>query len=158
MEGSKRYAATLLLSVLGLASISSFEGTKRVVYLDPVGVPTACTGHTATVTHKDVGKVLSDEHCAWLLRQDAKDAERAVQRLVTVPVTQNQYDALVDFTFNKGEGALANSTLLRKINAGDCKAAGLEFRRWVYAGRPKRVLPGLVKRAAWQEAKWLSGC
>jgi len=73
--------------------------------------------------------------------------------MITVPLTQHQFDALVDWTFNEGSGNLASSTLLRKLNDGDYAGADAEFARWVRGGG--RVLPGLVKRRA-LEATWFN--
>lgn len=125
------------------------------VYLDPVGIPTVCAGHTATVTRADVGKDFG-RLCDQLLERDSRDAQAAVQALVTAPLTQAQYDALVSFTFNVGRGNLAGSTLLRKFNAGDCWGAASEFTRWVNA-RGKR-LPGLVKRRVAERDQFATGC
>jgi lysozyme len=152
-----RYAAaTLTVSAAGLTGIKEHEGTVHRVYLDPVKIPTVCVGHTGTVSLADVGKHFTDKQCQELLRSDTKAAERAVQRYVTVPVTQAQYDALVSFTFNVGSGNLAGSTLLRKANARDCYGAGREFLRW---NRAKGVvLPGLTIRRQWESNLWLSGC
>jgi lysozyme len=152
----KRLAAVMAISVAGALGIVHHEGQRSQVYLDPVGIPTVCAGHTATVTLKDVGKKFSDAQCAELLASDTRDAQQAVGRLVKVPVTQAQYDALVSFTFNVGSGNLASSTLLVKINSGQCLAAGSEFPRWNKARG--QVLPGLVKRRAWERKLWESGC
>jgi lysozyme len=152
----RKIAATLAISAAGLTGIQHFEGTEQKVYLDPVGIPTVCTGHTATVTSRDVGKTFSDAQCATLLKADTGAAQAAVRRLVLVPVSQGQYDALVSFTFNVGGGALGSSTLLRKLNAGDCHGAAAEFPRWNKARG--RVLPGLTARRAWEQGIFEADC
>src|SRR5688572_33448779 len=116
-------AAALTVSFGGAAFIIGHEGTEPVVYLDPVGIPTVCTGHTSTVDADDVGKRFSSEVCANLLMQDLAVSERCIKRLVKVPVTQDQYDALASLTFNIGCTNLSKSTLLRYLNAGQCRAA-----------------------------------
>lgn len=154
MAGTKRaLAATLVLSVAGLAAISQHEGRVKTAYRDPVGIVTICDGHTKTAK---MGQVATDAICDELLRQDTAEAQASVKARVKVPVTQEQYDALVDFVFNKGDGNFGSSTLLRKINSGDCWGAGAEFPRWNQA--KGQVLPGLVKRAAHQRKLWESGC
>jgi lysozyme len=72
--------------------------------------------------------------------------EKAVRRLVTVPLAAHQYDALVSFTYNVGEGNLAKSTLLKCVNRGDHKQAAKEFSRWNKAGG--KTLAGLTRRRA----------
>lgn len=146
-------AVALTLSLAGAGAIVSHEGMRKVAYVDPVGVVTVCAGHTKTAK---LGQAKTEAECAALLRQDVKHAERAVRRLVTAPVTQVQFDALVSLTFNIGETAFAKSTLLRKANAGDCWGAGREFSRWAKAGG--RELPGLVKRRAAERTLWETGC
>ncbi len=78
------------------------------------------------------------------LISDLAQCERAVNRLVKVTLTQNQFDALVSFVFNVGSGNLQSSTLLRKLNSGDYKGAADEFLRWNKAAG--KVMNGLVAR------------
>ncbi len=155
MSTKVKYAvAALSLSASGLGFITLHEGKRNVGYYDVVGVPTACVGHTG----KDVvvGKFYSDAMCEDLLRKDTRIAQADVKRLVKVKVTQLQYDALVSFAFNVGGTNLERSTLLKKINAGDCHGATQEFHRW---NRAKGVvLPGLSKRRAAESVLWDSGC
>jgi lysozyme len=156
MTPGRKMVGAFVLSVAALAGIKLHEGSVHQVYLDPVGIPTVCVGHTATVTKKDVGRVVSPALCDVLLREDLRYAEAAVKRLVKVPVTQGQYDALVSFTFNVGEGNLATSSLLKFVNGGQCYRAASEFPKWVYA-KGKR-LPGLVKRRADERKVFEAGC
>lgn len=151
----RRIAAALVLSAAGAAALVQHEGTVPTVYLDPVGIPTVCVGHTETVTRADVGKDMG-ALCAQLLTDDSRIAQTGVQALVKTPITQEQYDALVSFTFNVGRGALASSTLLRRLNAGDCWGAASEFSRWTKARG--RELRGLVKRRAAERAAFETGC
>ncbi len=87
---------------------------------------------------------ITTEQAETLLRQDVQTAESAVLRLITVPLTEGQFDALISFTFNLGAGALQRSTLRRKVNRGDHTALPAEFSKWVWAGG--RKLEGLVRR------------
>lgn len=149
----RRVALALTLSGAGLVAIQHDEGTVTKVYLDPVAIPTVCTGH---VTSEKVGTVKTDAQCLELLQQDTLIAQRAVQRLVHVPVSQDQFDVLVSFTFNVGQSNLASSTLLKYLNAGQCHAAAQEFLKWVKA--KGRTLPGLVTRRARDSAKFEKDC
>ena len=79
-----------------------------------------------------------------LLRLDVETAERAVLRLIQVPLEDGRFDALASFTFNLGAGALQRSTLRRKVNREEHDAVPAEFRRWVWAGG--RKLKGLIRR------------
>lgn len=124
-----------------------FEGRVYVPYLDPAGILTVCEGHTG----RDIvpGKRYTDAECDALRDADLAIAQRAVDRLVKVPIDKWQRAALIDFTINKGQGNLATSTLLRKTNAGDYAGACREYERWNKA-RVRgvlTVLKGLVNRA-----------
>jgi GH24 family phage-related lysozyme (muramidase) len=77
-----------------------------------------------------------------LLLEDAAYAEHAVERLVTVPLSQGQYDALVSFAYNEGAGRLQSSTLLRVLNAWNYGSVPAQLMEWVYGGG--KNLPGLV--------------
>lgn len=124
-----------------VAFIAWFEGTEHTAYLDPVGIWTACVGHTATVTP---GRTYTDAECMAFLESDLKVAAAPVDRLVRVPLGDATRVALVSFVFNVGAGAFERSTLLRRLNAGHGAMACDELLRWVYAGG--RELPGLVNR------------
>ena len=135
------------ISKAGLDLIKQFEGLYLKAYRCPAGVPTIGYGHTAGVA---MGQTITQQQADDYLRRDVRQFERAVARLVTVPMTQGQFDALVSFAFNLGEGTLAQSTLLRLLNAGDYAGAAAQFDRWNKAGG--RVLPGLVRRRAAERA------
>lgn len=139
----------------GLHFIMAHEGVRLEAYPDPgTGTEpwTIGVGHTSGVREGDTCTM--DEAMAYL-RQDVGVAEDAVNRLVNVALTQDQFDALVDFTFNEGAGALASSTLLRLLNAGDYAGADKQFARWNLANG--RVLPGLVTRRADEAALFNGG-
>lgn len=149
----KLAAAVLTLSLAGGVGIQRYEGHSNAAYRDTGGIVTVCYGHTETAR---MGQVHSDAVCDRLFHNDVRWAEQAVRRRVLVPVTQGQYDALVSFTFNIGEAQLASSTLLRKLNAGDCYGAAAQFDRWVYDNGVK--YRGLVLRRANERAKFEPGC
>ena len=130
----------------GLAIIKVFEGFSPLAYYDPVGVPTIGYGHTRTVKKSDVthGRKITMEDGEGLLFLDLASAEAAVMKYIEVPLTPNQFSALVSFTFNLGGGALKRSTLRRKLNGGDYSSVPAELNRWVYA--KKKKLRGLVRR------------
>lgn len=150
----RRVAAGLLvLSAAGGAFIASHEGTRLAAYLDPVGLPTICTGSTEGVR---LGQVATFEECNARLQRDTTHAGRAVAACTRVGITQAQYDALVSLAFNIGQVAYCGSTLARKLNAGDCWGAGAEFPRWIYA--KGRRLKGLERRRAEERVAFESGC
>lgn len=133
--------------------IKSFEGLELYPYLDIVGVATVGYGHTGAGVDM-TGGAITEERANYLLQSDLGWAERAVQRNIHVHLTQNEFDALVSFTFNLGGGALQRSTLRSMLNRGDYIGASDEFPKWRRAGG--RVVRGLVRRRAAERALFLS--
>lgn len=129
----------------GLDLIKRFEGFSRTVYFCPAGYPTIGYGHVVK-DEEDFSAGIDEAQAEELLRQDAQIAERAVLRLINVPLTDGQFDALVSFNYNLGGGALQRSTLRRKINREEHAEVPEQFMRWVWAGG--RKLKGLVRRRA----------
>jgi lysozyme len=121
------------LSAEGLEFIKRSEGFRARTYLDVEGFPTIGYGHRL-VHPESFPNGIVEEQAAALLTTDVRDAERAVGRLVKVPLTQGQFDALVDFCFNMGQGRLAESTLLKDLNAGQYAASADQLLRWDHAG------------------------
>ncbi|MFZ1085673.1 MAG: lysozyme [Terracidiphilus sp.] len=120
-------------SAAGMDLLKKSEAFRSRVYLDVAGFPTIGYGHR--LLHPDSFlNGIDEEQAANLLLCDVRDAEQAVQRLVRVPLTQGQYDALVDFCFNMGAGRLSSSTLLKALNAGRYGDAVEQLLRWDHAG------------------------
>lgn len=138
------------ISSSGIELIRRFEGLRLEAYRDPVGIWTIGYGHTPASPGQIISLVQADD----LLTHDVARFEEAVNDLVSVPLTQGQFDALVSFAYNLGEARLRDSTLLRKLNAGD-RTAPSEFGRWVHADG--KVLPGLVRRRAAEAQMFASG-
>lgn len=131
----------------GLALIKRFEGFSATPYVCPAGWWTIGFGAVRGPDGQPVTAAtppITEEEAEILLRRDATFAERAVLRLISVPLADGQFDALVSFTFNLGGGALQRSTLRRKVNREEHADVPEEFRKWVWGGGKR--LPGLVKR------------
>ena len=129
----------------GLHLTENFEGLRLTAYPDPAthGDPwTIGYGHTGAEIHQ--GMTITQEQAEEFLMQDVQKAVQTVNSKVHTDLTQNEFDALVDFVFNCGAGNFAGSTLLRKINAGDMEGAALEFQKWDKAAG--HVMAGLVRR------------
>lgn len=125
----------------GIALIQSFEGCKLNAYLCPAGVWTIGYGHTGAVS---ANMTISQSQADAFLRADLSKFEEAVKKYVTVPIHQNQFDALVSFSYNCGAGALQKSTLLKMLNTGDFVSVAAEFQKWNKSGG--KVLLGLTRR------------
>lgn len=126
----------------GIDLIKRFEGFSSTVYICPAGHPTIGYGHL--VRSGESYTEISETEAEELLRKDVESAERAVLRLVNVPLADGQFDALVSFTFNLGSGAFQRSTLRRKVNRQAHSEVPEQLIRWVWAGG--RKLNGLRKR------------
>lgn len=134
-----------------VAIVGYFEGRPLVGYLDPVGIPTVCYGHTKTAV---VGQARSPEECEQLLANDLGEALAAVDKQLPgiPPLTRA---ALGSFVYNAGSGNFNSSTLLRKAKAGDLVGACNELPRWVYAKGQR--LAGLVNRREAERELCLQG-
>ena len=130
----------------GKAFIKSFEGKRLAAYDDGVGVWTIGYGTIKYPNGVKVkkGDVCTDAQVDQYFSNDLVKFENSVNSLVKVPLTQNQFDALVSFAYNLGATNLSNSTLLRKLNSKDYKGAAAEFQKWNKAGG--KVMNGLTKR------------
>ena len=127
----------------GLNLIKSFEGLRLQAYQDSVGVWTIGYGATRGVK---AGMSITKEQAERMLLNDVQRFEPEIERLVTAKLSQNQWDALICFTYNLGAANLESSTLRRLLNDGDYAGAAAQFPRWTKAGG--RELPGLVRRRA----------
>lgn len=135
------------ISKNGIDLIKKFEGCRLTAYKCPSGVYTIGYGHTSGVKK---GQRITQKQAEAYLREDVKKFENGVNKAVFVPLTQNQFDALVSFCFNCGLGAFKNSTLLKKLNAKDYAGAGKELLRWNKASGV--VLDGLKRRRQAEKA------
>lgn len=132
----------------GLNLIKQFEGLSLKPYLDAVNIPTIGYGSTyyedgTKVTLKD--KPITEERATELLEFIAnKTFSENINKVVKVPLNQNQFDALVSFAYNIGNKNFNWSTLLKKLNLSDYEGASQEFGRWNQANG--KILNGLVLR------------
>lgn len=144
------------MSAHGLALLEQWEGFKLKLYKDSAGLPTIGVGHLLTKSELSSGKImingvpanytdgLTEQQVTDLLAQDVKPASAAVNKNVTVPLNQNQFDALVSFSFNVGIAAFTGSTLLKVLNQKQYDAVPNQLLRWTRAGG--KVVQGLVNR------------
>lgn len=133
-------------SSAGLAMTCRFEGLELNAYQDPGGVWTIGYGHTGPEVQ--AGETITMGQAVALLHADMATAIKIVQNAVTIQLTQNQFDALVDFCYNVGH--LVGTTLLVCVNKGDFAGATAQFGLWVH--QKGVVLPGLVARRAAEAA------
>ena len=129
-------------SQTGIDLICSFEGCKLTSYRDIVGILTIGYGHTGEDVQED--QTITQDDAVNLLKKDLNKFEDGVNNLVQVDLNQNQFDALVSFSYNLGLHTLGGSTLLKDINNGDFDSAANEFLKWDHAGG--KVVQGLLRR------------
>lgn len=138
----------------GLSLIKAHEGLRLNAYLCPANVWTIGYGHTTAAGHPTVkpGMKITRQEADDILRRDVSRFEERVNRLVKVPLTQSQFDALVSFDFNTGK--LHSSTLLKRLNAGKYDEVPAQMMRWTKGGG--KELKGLVNRRRDEAALWRS--
>jgi lysozyme len=129
------------ISEEGKALIKKFEGCELVAYQCPAGKWTIGYGHTKNVQENDHW---SQHYAETMLDIELEEYEGYINDLVTVPLQQHQFDALVAWVYNLGVGNLLSSTLLVKLNAGEYEDIPHEIQRWNKAAG--EVLEGLVRR------------
>lgn len=152
-----------MVNAATLNLIKSFESCRLQAYLDSKGIPTIGWGHTQGV---QMGQTCTQAQAdAWLVA-DIHEAEAIVRSAVTVPLTDNQFGALVSFVYNIGGGRKGvkdglvelvgggQSRLLKYVNSGDFENAAQQFKKWVRSGG--MVLAGLARRRDAEEALFRS--
>ena len=140
--------------------IVEFEGIRTEAYPDPAhgwAVPTIGIGHTSAAGPPKVymGLRITEAEAYDILERDLVQYANVVKKAVKVPLTENQFGALVSFCFNLGPSNLLRSTLIKKLNAGDYEGAANEFGKWNRAGG--KVLKGLTRRRAAEAELFRSG-
>jgi lysozyme len=134
--------------------IEGFEGLRLKAYIDTAGVATIGWGNTRYLngTRVKMGDTITREQADALLLAKMKEFAQEVERLVKVQINDNMGAALLSFQYNTG--ALAGSTLLKKLNAGDYAGASAEFPKWnkITVNGFKKISSTLTKRRADEQA------
>jgi len=154
------HASPMRTSNAGLQAIAGYEGFSPTIYQDQAGYDTIGYGHKLTSGEAVLySNGISKEEGLALLKQDVRTAELTVNRLVDVPLSQSQFDALVSFTYNVGGGNFATSTLLQQLNSGNYAGAADQFLRWnkVTIDGQSVVSDGLTSRRT-AERCMFTGC
>ena len=138
------------ISAEGKSLIRSFEGCRLSAYLDSAGVPTIGWGRTKGVKMGDT--CTQQQADAWF-DEELPEYEGYINDMVTVPLEQHQFDALVSWVYNLGPANFGQSTLLKRLNAGDFIGTAAEFRKWNRAGGVE--LPGLTRRRMAERAMFM---
>lgn len=138
---------TMQYSVDGTLLTQGFEGCRLTPYQDVKGVWTDGYGNTHGVIPNgpDISQAKADAD----LLSNVQGAVYAVNHYVAIRLSQREFDALVDFVFNCGAPAFANSTMLVKLNRGDMVGAANEFERWDMADG--KHVAGLLRRRKAEE-------
>ena len=132
---------------LAMPFIRQWEGERLTAYQCSAGVWTIGVGHTKGV---EAGDVITQEESERLFRDDLEGFKSEMVKLIRVDVSKTQFIALMSFVFNLGVKSFMTSTLLKRLNAGDYKAAAFEFPKWKYAGGV--AVQGLLNRRLAEKA------
>jgi lysozyme len=141
------------ISATLIAGATLWEGTRYTPYDDIVGVLTVCQGYTGSDIVRT--KTYTPVECKTYLKRELAEHAEHVLRCTKVPLSQNQYDAFTLFTYNVGGAAYCNSSLLKKLNAGDYVGACNGLMAWTYAGG--KHVPGLANRRKFERDLCLRG-
>ena len=137
----------------GIDLIRHFEGYSAYIYLDSAGLRTVGTGHLIRPS-ESFSEPITEQEAEELLKKDLWTAERAVLRLIRVPLEDNQFNALVSFTFNLGGGSLQRSALRSRINRFEYESVSCEMKKWIFAAGKKSK--GLLRRRIAEGIMFLS--
>lgn len=137
-----RISAILAACAACAALVMNAEGYVPKTAPDPIGIATACYGHTGPDVK--VGVTYTPDECEGLLIKDLTVHGQGVAKCIYTDMPITTRGAFTSFAFNVGTAAFCKSTMARKANAGDLRGACAELSRWVYAGG--KVMPGLVAR------------
>ena len=137
--------------IKGIELIKHFEGCELEAYKCAAGVWTIGYGHIKGVTSDSV---ITQEQAEQMLVEELNEYEGYINNMVTTPLSQNQFDALVSWVYNLGGGNLKASTLLKVVNSGEFNGVPEQIMRWNKAGG--KVLEGLTRRRQ-AEADLFSG-
>jgi lysozyme len=135
----------------GMLLTQSFESCVLTPYQDIRGIWTDGWGNTHNVIPN--GPAISQEQADAELQDNLSCAVAAVNQYVDIEITQEEFDALVDFVFNCGVSAFKDSTMLKLLNAGDLNGAANEFPKWDHAAG--QVVAGLLRRRLAEKKEFL---
>ena len=135
------YRTQMNIGNKGIELIKHFEGCELEAYKCAAGVPTIGYGHIKGV---QIGDTITQEQAEQMLVEELNEYEGYINDMVTTPLSQNQFDALVSWVYNLGGGNLKASTLLKVLNSGDFNGVPAQLMRWNKAGG--KVLEGLTRR------------
>jgi lysozyme len=126
----------------GTALTEDFESCRLTAYQDVKGIWTIGWGHTGPDVHEGLVWTQAQADAAQLA--DVQTAQNCANNIITIPISQNENDAVVDWIYNVGCGAAEGSTLIRDLNAGQIESAAAQFDAWDHASG--KVVAGLLRR------------
>ena len=140
-QKNRQAVAALAISAAALVGIANFESYRQSTYKDSGGIPTLGYGETKGVV---AGQTTTPERALQKLLESADEHAKEMNKCITVPLYQYEFDAYLSFTYNIGSTAFCHSTLVKKLNAQDYTGACKELLKWDKVGNKQLV--GLTKR------------